>query len=85
MSDISDISNGAKKYLGYTIVKIILFLVFILFFYDIIVKICIFFGINETLVYMYSGWIIFLFLLIIILPFDNGLITSYTSITPASS
>ena len=74
MNTTSDPPSGFKKYLNYSIVKIVLFLIFILFFYDIILNICLFFGIEGSYVYMYSGWIVFLFLLLIVLPYDNGVI-----------
>jgi succinate dehydrogenase/fumarate reductase cytochrome b subunit len=70
----SDTFSGVKQYLRYTIIKLIVFLIFILFFYDIIVKICLFFGIESTYVYLYTAWLIFLLILLTILPFENGAI-----------
>ena len=55
--------------------KIIMLIFFILFIYQPITDICLFFGIDNTFVYMYSAWLIFIFLLIIILRSDNGIIT----------
>ena len=79
-SSSSDTLFGFKEYLNYTIIKLIIFLIFILFFYDIIINICLFFGIEGTYVSLYTAWIIFLLLLLTILPFDNGLI-KYNIIT----
>jgi hypothetical protein len=73
-SSSSDTFAGVKQYLNYTIIKLVIFLIFILFFYDIILKICLFFGIEGTYVYLYTSWIIFLLILLTILPFENGAI-----------
>jgi hypothetical protein len=55
--------------------KVIMLGLFIGFIYQPIVDICLFFGIDNSFVYMYSAWLIFLFLLLIILRTDNGIIT----------
>jgi hypothetical protein len=57
-----------------TVIKLIIFSVFILAFKDVIINIFIFFGIESTNVYLYVSWFVFLLLLIVILPTSNGLI-----------
>ena len=57
-----------------TVIKIIIFSVFILAFKDVIINIFIFFGIESTNVYLYVSWFVFLLLLVVILPTSNGLI-----------
>jgi hypothetical protein len=57
-----------------TVIKIIIFSVFILAFKDVIINIFIFFGIESTNVYLYVSWFVFLLLLVVILPSSNGLI-----------
>jgi hypothetical protein len=57
-----------------TVIKLIIFSVFILAFKDVIINIFIFFGIESTNVYLYVSWFVFLLLLVVILPTSNGLI-----------
>ena len=57
-----------------TVIKLIIFSVFILAFKDVIINIFIFFGIESTNVYLYVSWFVFLLLLVVILPSSNGLI-----------
>jgi hypothetical protein len=57
-----------------TVIKLIIFSLFILAFKDVIINIFIFFGIESTNVYLYVSWFVFLLLLIVILPTSNGLI-----------
>ena len=57
-----------------TVIKLIIFSVFILAFKDVIINIFIVFGIESTNVYLYVSWFVFLLLLVVILPSSNGLI-----------
>ena len=81
---ISSISKGIqssitdniifKTIANNTVIKLIIFSVFILAFKDVIINIFIFFGIESTNVYLYVSWFVFLLLLVVILPTSNGLI-----------
>jgi hypothetical protein len=63
-----------KTFANSTILKLIIFSVFIFGFKDVIINIFIFFGIESANVYLYVSWFVFLLLLTIILPSSNGLI-----------
>jgi hypothetical protein len=76
----SDIHNGItnnilfKTFANNTVLKLIVFSIFIFAFKDVIINIFIFFGIESTNVYLYVSWFVFLLLLVVILPSSNGLI-----------
>lgn len=63
-----------KSVANNTLIKVILFSVFIFGIKDVIVNIFIFFGIESTDIYMYISWVIFLLFLMVILPANNGMI-----------
>ncbi len=69
-----NIIERAKSFMLSTPGKVIMLAAFIAFIYQPIVDICLFFGIENSFVFMYSSWLIFVFILIIILRSDNGII-----------
>jgi hypothetical protein len=76
MSWVDDKINTLKYvFFSTTLGKIVLLFLFIGFIYQPITDICLFFGIDNLFIYMYSSWVMFLFLLMIILRADNGIIT----------
>ena len=76
MSWVDDKINKLKYvFFSTTLGKIVLLFLFIGFIYQPITDICLFFGIDNLFIYMYSSWVMFLFLLMIILRADNGIIT----------
>ena len=71
--DFTNVYDQVNSLLNYTIVKLIFFIIFILFFYNVIMEILLFFGIEGIYVYMYMGWLVFLLLLVVILPSNYGI------------
>jgi hypothetical protein len=71
------VKNNAffKSVANSTLLKLIVFSIFIFGFKDVILNIFIFFGIESTNVYLYISWVVFLLITMIILPSSNGLIT----------
>ena len=51
-------------------IKFIFLIAFFIFFYIVLFKICVFFGVDEVELLMYMGWIAFLLILVTFLPFD---------------
>jgi hypothetical protein len=72
--NLESFNNTSKKYLNSTLFKLILFSIFILFFYNVISDILLFFGIETTNVYLYLSWLMFILLLVVIMPATNGVI-----------
>ena len=72
--NLESFNNTSKKYLNSTLFKLILFSIFILFFYNVISDILLFFGIETTNVYLYLSWLMFILLLVVIIPATNGVI-----------
>ena len=71
--DFTNVYDQVNSLLNYTIVKLIFFIIFIIFFYNVIMEILLFFGIEGIYVYMYMGWLVFLLLLFVILPLNYGI------------
>ena len=71
--DFTNVYDQVNSLLNYTIVKLIFFIIFIIFFYNVIMEILLFFGIEGIYVYMYMGWLVFLLLLVVILPLNYGI------------
>ena len=71
------VKNNAviKMLVNSTLLKLIVFSIFIFGFKDVILNIFIFFGIESTNVYLYISWVVFLLLTMVLLPSSNGLIT----------
>jgi hypothetical protein len=71
------VKNNAvfKSVTNSTVLKLVVFSIFIFGFKDVILNIFIFFGIESTNVYLYVSWVVFLLITMIILPSSNGLIT----------
>jgi hypothetical protein len=71
------VKNNAvfKSLANSTILKLVVFSIFIFGFKDVILNIFIFFGIESTNVYLYVSWVVFLLITMIILPSSNGIIT----------
>ena len=57
-----------------TAVKIIFLLVFFIFFYSVMFKIGVFFGVDYIELLMYMGWLGFLLILVTFLPFRYGIL-----------
>jgi len=71
------VKNNAffKSVANSSLLKLIVFSIFIFGFKDVILNIFIFFGIESTNVYLYISWVVFLLITMVILPSSNGLIT----------
>lgn len=71
------VKNNAviKMLVNSTLLKLIVFSIFIFGFKDVILNIFIFFGIESTNVYLYISWVVFLLITMVLLPSSNGLIT----------
>jgi len=71
------VKNNAvfKSVTNSTVLKLVVFSIFIFGFKDVILNIFIFFGIESTNIYLYVSWVVFLLLTMIILPSSNGIIT----------
>ncbi len=57
-----------------TAVKIIFLVLFFIFFYSVMFKIGVFFGIDYIELLMYMGWLGFLLILVTFLPFRYGIL-----------
>ena len=76
-----EIFNQIKNtLLDNTLFKLLLFIGIFFIIQPVITNIFIFFGIESENVYMYMSWIMFLLFLLVILPFNNGLISLETSV-----
>ena len=71
------VKNNAviKMLVNSTLLKLIVFSIFIFGFKDVILNIFIFFGIESTNIYLYISWVVFLLITMVLLPSSNGLIT----------
>ena len=76
-----EIINQIKNtILNNTLIKLLLFIGIFFIIQPVITSIFIFFCVESENVYMYMSWIMFLLFLLVILPFNNGLISLETSV-----
>lgn len=57
-----------------TAVKLVFLVCFFIFFYSVMYKIGVFFGIDEIELLMYMGWVGFLLIVLTFLPFKYGIL-----------